>query len=286
MTNYFNQHSDLINLAIALLENNQDFPSTFRDEGYILEHIEPTIPLGEQEESNPDLTMRHHQEKSIVAIEAKTGAIKDEQIERYQQLKKEDIKNSRLTELRKIRSLDVPVFTSQENEEKITKSQKFTTSSLPLIVADEEEISSDDTFQDSKMEVLLQDGISFDVERLPQGYYPFDPDDPDSNIATHILPILGTLPKEGFSLDDILNKAHRHYDCMHQSYQEELKRRVGNLLSEWEEDFPEFIGDNLKETDDGYILVYDGSYRGWQSKSQEVVDTLREEEKQTRLSQF
>lgn len=241
----------LMNCVIALASKTPDFPYPLWDAGFQIETIEPKILLSDGLEVRPDIQLKKNSHNYLLFFECKDGYCERDQLNRYKSLKVEDIIRSHKTELPDSDlKFDLTYFGTEDKKDKLLSSIPQDQNPFPIIILNKEKIYS---ASPNKFKIDGINDIFTEIEidkPVPESFIPFTPNDGDRVILRHTLREIVSFaePHEGkeFTLSDLLKKLCPEYALYSQESIDELKNRIGKLLTEIIRAYPD-INDYLSK---------------------------------------
>jgi len=236
----------LMNVFIGLSLPNPHYEPVLYNQGYQLESIEPHFVNTNGDLINPDLQYKSHEDKNLVFIECKLGAIEHEQALKYKNLTKTDIIQSNISSLDMSNSQFEIIYCCDEtSKDKLTKGDDLHSYGFSILCCNDNNISIErNRIKGNKLKTILSNQINI-PDKIPTSFYPFGPDDKKSHIAMSIFQSLLRLSGEGkeeIGVDDILRDSHPLYDTIHTTGKNKLKEIVGKILDDLDQnDFKDVI---------------------------------------------
>ena len=234
-------HTRLINYLIGFCKNDPKWISPLWELKYKPRIIEQTIGLSDGASIKPDIILGTDRFGHMLVCECKGGStISKKQTERYEKLTVKDL--SRWVRLQTgSMSHDVCYVL-------LKVSPEFIQNTFPVLVFSDRVEKHGKKFSLEPLEkVFLQ---SNDISDLtpPLSYYPFSSEDDVNEITAYVLRAIVSLaqkkcgmPAENAQrLDKILCETHKMYKVMSSRHKNELKEKIGRIISELSGKYPDF----------------------------------------------
>ena len=181
----------LLNAVIAMCRSDSKWPHYFFDLGYGVKWIEQPFTGETGEKLVPDLVIVSKGENHCILFEGKSGNnIENEQAQRYMQVRPKDVVSKLFVDLvrGKHPMVDVSYLCFSESTPTIVAQLNALSATFPVL-----EMSAslfrlaENQFSLPKINQGLSTGISVDINKIPMGYFPFDEDSSDSEIAPRVM---------------------------------------------------------------------------------------------------
>jgi hypothetical protein len=283
--NGLSEHTLLMNVIICLTRKSRDLPSSLFDQGYQLEYIGLKFTNRAGEEIHPDLSIKGHSESTLLLVDCKSGGLKHLQAQRYSKLTPEDIVSASVTRLdSKGLILDVTFAGTDKAGPKLLEAESRENYGLPIVIFDRFLLQKQGPgkFRNPNLESLFNQGVTF-PKRCPTGFYPFSPDDSRAHILTEVASVLFEMHRKQceFSEEEVLKEAHPFYDNFDDDERNQLKGRLGSILSEipQEKDY-RWV---LTKQNHKWMIDPQMSTQRLQKAIQEYVELVDYRDKQTNL---
>ena len=199
------EHTRLVNMVMGLCQDTLRWPGILHDLGYAIQLIEQTISLRESTQKvAPDVVAVSNRLVHAMVIDCKSGAnIDPDQDNRYGLLEPPDLAYhitvhdpSRLTHA-------VCYADGLANHKFLEPHTK-----LPFITFGPDAVGGSGDFGKEQVNDRLCKPVSLEGMREPTGFYPFSPDDEDSEIIPHILPgLLSCMVQRGGEAPSVVDSA-------------------------------------------------------------------------------
>ncbi|MCQ6254741.1 hypothetical protein [Methanocaldococcus sp.] len=237
-------HTKLMNIVLALSsEKIQGWPNEFWKVGYNKIYIEPNIRISfngrDNKTSNPDILLFSSEYKHFVIIDCKSRTLKDEQTQKYIELKKNP----------KIIPAYVPISVSNPQNiisdcsfvsfyEDICNNSLVISENIPILHVikqnDSEIVEKIELkvghFQNSKLNSVFPISINAPI---PNHLYPFDIHKEDwPAFVEYVLRelIRFAINNQKFNEEMLLKNAHKYWDYIDSDKKKSLKKRVRYIL--------------------------------------------------------
>lgn len=236
-------HTRLMNLIINLSVKNRQCRPVLYEHNYILDTIEVKFNKLDGRKISADLLLKNPQLNRLLFVECKDGGLELDQAQRYNSMSSEDILKARITTLSGRIAHEVAYFGSEKNRDKLVENIKRNKFDFPVLM---------ETFQNEKhwikldhnhfscdiLESIFSKSDGVNMPRYSLNYYPFGSDDSDAYVLSRIAPVLIHFMANGeeFNPEDILVKTHNLFDHVDNPSINELKGRIGKLLSDLSKD--------------------------------------------------
>jgi hypothetical protein len=179
-----------------------------------------------------DILLKNSQLNSLLFIECKDGGLDLDQANRYNTLTDSDILTSQITNLVGDIKHEIAYIGSKQKKDKLITDIKFSSLKFPILINEESKITLEyNKFVCPTLEEIFSNEVS--IKNYSLNYYPFGVNDSDEYILSIITPTLMKfmgMQKE-FSPEDILNETHSIFNYIGTLTINELKRKIGILLS-------------------------------------------------------
>jgi len=274
-----------MNVIICLTRKSRDLPSSLYTQGYQLEYIGPKFTNRAGEEIHPDLSIKGHSESTLLLVDCKSGGLKPLQALRYSKLVPEDIVSAGVTSLdSKGLIVDVTFAGTAKAAPKLLEAESKGNYGLPIVIFNQILLQKlgPGKFKNPNLEGLFSKGIVFS-KKCPTGFYPFSPDDSRAHILTEIAPVLFEMHRKEseFSEEDLLKAAHPFYDNFDDVERNQLKGRLGSILSEIpQEEAYRWV---LTKQNHKWMIDPQMSAQKLQKAIQEYIELVDYKDKQTNL---
>ncbi|MCX5991118.1 MAG: hypothetical protein NTZ04_02115 [Chloroflexi bacterium] len=158
----------------------------------------------------PDLVIASSVQNNCILIESKGGNnIENDQAQRYKRVKPHDVVSKLHADVvgGHSPSVDISYLCFSESTDDIASQLNALSASFPVLeVAPNLLRLASNSFSVPKITAALSKGIAIDRNKIPMGYFPFDEDSSDSEVAPHVIQTLvafATQNKPHFKSDEI-----------------------------------------------------------------------------------
>lgn len=200
----------LLNAVIAMCRRDARWPHYFFDLGYGIKWIEYPFTCGTGETLVPDLVIVSSALNNCILFESKSGNnIDDDQAKRYGSVQPNDIVSKLYVDIVKGQkpTVDVSYLCFSESTQAINSQLITIAASFPLVeLAPSNLRLAANAFSVQKLNIDLAGGIPLDRDKIPMGYFPFDEDSSDSEVAPHVMQTLIAFARQNkphFKSDEI-----------------------------------------------------------------------------------
>ena len=184
----------LINAIIAMCRSDSKWPHYFYDMAYGVKWIEYPFTCSTGETLVPDLVIVSNAQNNCILFESKSGSnIENAQAERYKKVRPDDVVSKLFVDVvgGQKPSIDVTYLCFSESTPAIVLQLDALSAAFPVL-----EMAPDilrlaaNSFSVSKITNDLSKGIAIDRNKIPMGYFPFDEDSSDSEVAPLVVQTL------------------------------------------------------------------------------------------------
>lgn len=264
-------HTKLMNACIAFSKDIREWPQPLKDAGYQLEKIEASFLNSEEGRVNPDLLFSSNSELHVLITECKGGSISQERVDKYNKINPGNLRRevSHVYDVERISNETWVVGTEKTKE-------SFDHLGLPEagLIFGESECYRINEFDDEKLNnTMTKEEFP---KRIPVSLYPFPVHDDKAIIAGRVAQHMMHLATQGrgdeskFTASEILQEIHDHWEDIGESEQNELVRKVENILDLFERE--EVRGDLRKI--EGSREYYVRTSQALQDKVNEIIEDL------------
>lgn len=180
----------LLNAIIAMCRADSKWPHYFYDMAYGVKWIEYPFTCQTGETLVPDLVISSNIQNSCILFESKSGSnIEDTQAQKYMKVVPHDVVSKLHVDVAggKNPNLDITYLCFSEATPTIVSQLNALAASFPLLeVAPNSIRLASNSFSISRLNNDLSAGITIDRNKIPMGYFPFDEDSSNSEVAPHV----------------------------------------------------------------------------------------------------
>lgn len=201
---------ELLNAIIAMCRSDSKWPHYFFDLGYGVKWIEQPFTCSTGEKLVPDLVMVSSPQNNCILFESKSGNnIENSQAERYKKIKPRDVVSKLFVDVvgGQEPSVDVSYLCFSESTQAITTQLNALSATFPVLeMAPNVLRVAANQFSVSKINDDLSKGIAIERNKIPMGYFSFDENSSDSEIAPLIMQTLVSFARQNkphFKSDEI-----------------------------------------------------------------------------------
>jgi len=212
----------LINAMIAMCRADSKWPHYFYDMAYGVTWIEYPFTCHTGETLVPDLVISSDIQNNCILFEGKSGRnIEDDQVQRYLKVVPDDVVSKLHIDVPKGKkpSIDVTYLCFSESTPDIISQLNTIAAPFPVLEMAPGVIRLVcNSFSISELNNDLSKGIAIDRNKIPMGYFPFDEDSSNSEVAPYVAQTLvafATQNKPHFKSDaitrDIIGSLWEHF---------------------------------------------------------------------------
>ena len=201
---------ELLNAIIAMCRFDSKWPHYFFDLGYGVKWIEQPFTCSTGEKLVPDLVMVSNPQNNCILFEGKSGNnIENSQAERYKKIKPRDVVAKLFVDVvgGQEPSVDVSYLCFSESTQAITTQLNALSATFPVLeMAPNVLRLAANQFSVPQINDDLSKGIAIDRNKIPMGYFPFDENSSDSEVAPLIMQTLVSFARQNkphFKSDEI-----------------------------------------------------------------------------------
>lgn len=229
---------ELLNAIIAMCRSDSRWPHYFFDLGYGVKWIEQPFTCGTGQKLVPDLVIVSSMQNNCTLFESKSGSnIEDRQAERYKKVKPKDIVSKLFVDVigGQEPSVDVTYLCFSESTHAIVAQLNALSAAFPVLEMTPNVLQlAANRFSVTKINDDLSKGIAIDRNRIPMGYFPFDENSSDSEVAPFIMQTLVSFAKQNKPhfrgeeiTQDIVGSLWEHYGA---ALRRKLVNKVKSIL--------------------------------------------------------
>lgn len=200
----------LINAIIAMCRIDNKWPHYFYDMGYGVKWIEYPFTCHTGETVVPDLAITSDIQNNCILFESKSGNnIENEQAKRYMKVEPEDVVSKLHVDTKggKKPSADISYLCFSESTLNIVKQLDRLSAKFPVLEMSTDSIRLvNNSFSVDQLNQDLSKGITIDRNKIPMGYFPFDKESSNSEIAPYVVRTLVAFARQNkphFTSDEI-----------------------------------------------------------------------------------
>lgn len=200
----------LINAIIAMCRSDSKWPHYFYDMAYGVKWIEYPFTCGTGEMLEPDLVIVSNVQNNCILFESKSGSnIENEQADRYKKVRPDDVVSRLFVDVvgGQKPSVDVTYLCFSESASAIVSQLNALSAAFPVLeIAPNILVLTSNSFSVPKITSDLSKGIAIDRDKIPMGYFPFDEDSSDSEVAPLVMQTLVAFARQNkphFKSDEI-----------------------------------------------------------------------------------
>ena len=175
---------------IAMCRADSKWPHYFYDLGYGVKWIEYPFTCQTGETLVPDLVISSNIQNNCILFESKSGNnIENDQAKRYQKVEQDDVISKLHVDIAKGQkpSIDITYLCFSESTHTIASQLSTLSAHFPILEMAPNVIRlAANNFSLSKLNNDLTKGIAIDRNKIPMGYFPFEKDSSDSEVAPYV----------------------------------------------------------------------------------------------------
>lgn len=226
---------ELLNAIIGMCRSDSRWPHYFYDLGYGVKWIEQPFTCETGEKLVPDLVIVSTTYNNCILYEGKSGTnIENNQAERYKKVKPRDVVSKLFIDVIKGQepTVDVSYLCFSESTRTIVFQLNALLAKFPVLeMAPKAFQLAAHKFSVARLNNDLSKGILIDRSKIPMGYFPFDENSSDSEIAPLVIQTLVAFARQNKPhfgseeiTEDIVGSLWPHFGAG-------LKRRLVNKVS-------------------------------------------------------
>jgi len=181
----------LINAIIAMCRIDNKWPHHFHDMGYGVKWIEYPFTCHTGETVVPDLVIISDIQNNCILFESKSGNnIENDQAERYMKVQPDDVVTKLHVDTKggEKPSIDITYLCFSESTLNILQQLNNLNAKFPVLEMSTDSIRLvNNSFTVDKLNEDLSEGITIDRNKIPMGYFPFDEESSNSEIAPYVV---------------------------------------------------------------------------------------------------
>lgn len=245
-------HTKLINFIIGLCKKNERWVHPLADLGYTVQLIEQTISTESGKKVKPDVIAASNKLLNSLVFECKGSiTIDEDQIERYKELKENDLLRWVDLYTTDHTTHNVCLICYESNYKQLVEKNK---ANFPILSFSDIRIwKSGSKFVRDEVEQKFKTDVDISTLVPPLSYYPFSENDDKKVIIPYVLRIIisllinkqtrrhmDPLDENTFSSELVLSKIHLLWDILSLEHRSTLQSKIKIIVNDLKGSYPKF----------------------------------------------
>lgn len=289
-------HTQQMNIWIALCKKDKNFPNPLRKLKYNPEIIDPSFIL-KGKKINPDLILTSKKFNHSIIIDCKSKTLKKEQLDKYIKLKNNsmilfshgivDIVNPSHF------SIDIAISSFQNIIDNLNmKKNEF--SLLKFIKDDDNKLKEINLYENYDFQFKkLRESFPISDDQgfiIPTEYYPFDVflEDQEQFIISlfqSIISLAVNRRRKKFDIDELLVDCHPFWSIIDENKKSKFRKKIKRFMSFYEKELQEHIEKIADSKNDEWKNVAP-SFQSLQRKCEKLIFKTKEDLKQSNINEY